>query len=263
MRFPIRSFLITASSFLIATIPVAAQRGGYGYGGGHSSAPYTGGRVGNFHGDFHSGFPSTFNGNQSYPVPPVVALQHPELRPRAAGVTGIRPGAYANSNNNSRGQGPFFSPIYSAPYLPFADYSGYYDASQQSKAEADAAAAQAQNAAVTQSLLGEQIQRLSAQIDDLKSQPSPESTPDQSAASPAATQARPDSAPPQPPVTVVLKSGHNMQVQNYAVMGQTFWDFSSQPARKIPVSSIDVPASINASNASGAEFPPITASHQP
>ena len=261
MRFPIRFFLLTASSFLIATMPAAAQRGGHGYGGGHSSAPYTGGRVGNFNGGFHSGFPSTFNGNQPYPVPPVVALQHPELRPRAAGVTGIRPGAYANSNSNSRGQVPFFSPIYSAPYLPFADYSGYYDANQQSKAEADAAAAQAQNAAVTQSLLGEQIQRLSAQIDDLKNQPSPQSTASQSTTSPPNTQAMPDPAPPQPPITVVLKGGHNMQVQNYAVMGQTFWDFSSQPARKIPLSSIDVPASVNASNASGAEFPSLTASH--
>jgi hypothetical protein len=43
-------------------------------------------------------------------------------------------------------------------------------------------------------------------------------------------------------------------------MGQTFWDFSTQPARKIPLSSINVPESINASNANGAEFPSLTAS---
>lgn len=61
-----------------------------------------------------------------------------------------------------------------------------------------------------------------------------------------------------PPVTLVLRNGEKFQVQNYAVMGQTFWDFSKQPVRKIPIGSIDLPASAKATEASGAEFPPIS-----
>lgn len=64
--------------------------------------------------------------------------------------------------------------------------------------------------------------------------------------------------PPAPPITLVLNDGHTLQVQNYAIMGSTFWDFSKQPARRIPLSSINVPASAKATEASGAEFPPIS-----
>jgi hypothetical protein len=63
---------------------------------------------------------------------------------------------------------------------------------------------------------------------------------------------------PSPPVTLVLTNGEKLQVQNYAIMGSTFWDFSKQPARRIPLSSIDVPASTKATEANGAEFPPIS-----
>jgi hypothetical protein len=63
---------------------------------------------------------------------------------------------------------------------------------------------------------------------------------------------------PSPPLTLILRNGEKLQVQNYAVMGQTFWDFSKQPARKIPIGSIDLPASAKATEASGAEFPPIS-----
>lgn len=63
---------------------------------------------------------------------------------------------------------------------------------------------------------------------------------------------------PSPPVTLVLHNGEKLQVQNYAVMGSTFWDFSKQPARRIPLSSIDLAASAKATEAAGAEFPPIS-----
>ena len=62
---------------------------------------------------------------------------------------------------------------------------------------------------------------------------------------------------PAPPVTIVLRDGQKFQVQSYAIMDQTFWDFSKQPARKIPLSSIDIPASTKATVDSGAEFPSI------
>ncbi len=104
--------------------------------------------------------------------------------------------------------------------------------------------------------LGDQVQQLSAQVDELRNRlgqsqylPAPAPQNNFSTSEP--------SSPPSPPLTVVLKNGQTLQIQNYAVMGNTFWDFSSQPVRKIPLSTIDVPASTKATEANGAEFPAI------
>ena len=255
MRFPIRLLLVAAAPVLLAS---AAQVPHGGFRAAPSGPPQAAGRI------------VSPGGGRPYPVPPSVALQHPELRPHAAGFTGIRPGAYSQSggyyyHGGRRGNhGGYLPYTYALPYVPIFSY-GDYDASQQTNAVADAVAAQAQTAATTQNLLGEQVQRLSAEVENLRNQAAAQSAPAQQdpvPTAPATPQAQhaPDPLPPQPPITVVLKNGSRVQVQNYAVMGQTFWDFSSQPARKIPVSSINVPESINASNANGAEFPSLTAS---
>ncbi|HSU30317.1 MAG TPA: hypothetical protein VLJ11_03700 [Bryobacteraceae bacterium] len=247
MRFPIRFLFLAAAPVLIAS----AGQGPRGAHGGAMGVPHTAGRIGS---------PA---GGRPYPVPPSVALQHPELRPHSAGFTGIRPGAYSQSGGYyyQRGRGGYLPYTYGLPYLPIFDY-GDYGASQQNSAIADAVAAQAQNAAATQNLLGEQVQRLSAEVENLRDQAASQPAPaQQSSPTPQAQPAPdPDPAPPRPPITVVLKNGNRVQVQNYAVMGQTFWDFTTQPARKIPVSNINVPESINASSASGAEFPALTSS---
>ncbi len=107
----------------------------------------------------------------------------------------------------------------------------------------------AEAAMLAQNSLVNQVQRLSAQVAQLQygQQPQP------------ATYGQQDSQPPPVPVTLVLRSGQQLQVQNYAVMDQTFWDFTRQPARKIPLSSIDVTASAKATQANGGEFPQLEA----
>jgi len=109
--------------------------------------------------------------------------------------------------------------------------------------------------------LGEQVRQLSAQIADLQNQigqksaaPLPPVIPD--TASPAAPGPLTD-MPQTPPVVVVLRNGKTIEVHSYAVMGDTFWDLSSQPTRKIAIGAIDVPASSKASEAKGSEFPQI------
>lgn len=57
------------------------------------------------------------------------------------------------------------------------------------------------------------------------------------------------------PITIVLKNGQTMIVQNYAIMNGLFWDFSKQNAKKIPLSEIDVEASAKATDAAGGAFP--------
>lgn len=219
-----------------------------------------------------------------YGLPQAALVGHPELQGHAAGFTGIRPGAYSNSGRYYYGNGtgnnghdrdhrrPGVVPYayYSAPFLPFFDYGDYYGSgSPQDAAAADAGSAQAQDAAVTANMLGDQVDRLSAEVESLRNQQTMQaSQPAQPAAPPTpntpyaapAPQVQ-EQAPAEPPITVVLKNGRKFQAQNYAVMGQTFWDFSSQPAHRIPMAAINVPASVTASSANGAEFPNVQASN--
>jgi hypothetical protein len=91
-----------------------------------------------------------------------------------------------------------------------------------------------------------QIEQLSNQLNAVEQQ--------QEAQPPSAQQTAPAAAPAVP-LTLVLKDGRHLQVQNYAVMDQTFWDFTSQPVKKIPLANIDIAASRQMSVANGAEFP--------
>ncbi len=141
---------------------------------------------------------------------------------------------------------------FGAPYyLPFLDgpYSNDFDSYNSSVYPSDPQG----GAPPEGGGLSEQVQQLSAQINGLQNQLAQGTRPsplrDESTSS--------SSVPPSPALTLVLTSGQTLEVQNYAVMGDTFWDFSSQPARKIPVSKIDIPASARASEANGAEFPQI------
>lgn len=134
-------------------------------------------------------------------------------------------------------------------YYPFLDYGsapygggpedGPYDPS-------------ADNELVAQNLLAEQVQRLTAELDEMKYAQQAPQQPYMQAPAPAR-----DSEPPAIPLTVVLRNGQKLEVQNYAIVDHTFWDFSKQPARKIPISSIDVSASSQATAANGGEFPAI------
>jgi hypothetical protein len=214
-----------------------------------------------------------------YNLPQAALVGHPELQGQAAGFTGIRSGAYSNSGryyygnnavNNGRdrnhGRGvvvPYA--YYSAPFLPFFDYGNSYDSgSPQDPAAADAASAQAQDAAVTANMLGDQVDRLTAEVESLRNQQATQPAQPAVPPTPSLPYAAPgpkvqERTPAEPPITVVLKNGRKFQAQNYAIMGQTFWDFSTQPAHRIPMAAINVPASVTASSANGAEFPNLQA----
>jgi hypothetical protein len=165
------------------------------------------------------------------------------LRGPASSYTGIRPGALRSYGARGRDFRRVPYPYFFAPYYyPFLDYSNsaYPDYGYDPGPDPDA-----QGAAMAQNMLGEQINRLSAEVDQLKYGP-PQAP---------AFQTREDPQPPQPPVTLVLRNGQQLKVQNFAVMDQTFWDFSSQPTRKIPIANIDIAASAKATAATGGEFP--------
>jgi len=70
-----------------------------------------------------------------------------------------------------------------------------------------------------------------------------------------APQAAPEPAPPATPVTLVLKSGQKLEVQSYAIMNGTLWDFTKQNSRRIRLADIDKPASAKATEDAGGSFP--------
>jgi hypothetical protein len=224
----------TVSLGLLALgMPMAAlaQRGGLG--AGHAGAPAA---------------RSISPGTAHFLSPPRVGTAPFGTIPPASAYTGIRPGALRSYGYRGRDfrrvpYGYFFAPY----YYPFLDYgsSAYPDYGYDPGPDPDA-----QSAAMAQNMMGDQINRLSAEVEQLKYGQAPQ-------APPYAT--REDPQPAQPPVTLVLRNGQQLKVQNYAVMDQTFWDFSTQPTRKIPIANIDVAASEKATAAAGAEFPQLDA----
>ena len=72
------------------------------------------------------------------------------------------------------------------------------------------------------------------------------------------------SAPPPPreaertevaPATVlVFRDQRKREVQNYAIVGQTLWNFAPQHTEKIPLSDLDLPATTKANDERGVDF---------
>lgn len=161
-----------------------------------------------------------------------------------------------------RGHGGGYPPVVALPqpfyYLPFTDYGlGGFDMDDNGPDDANEAPPPEPGPAegaleMNQAALANQLQQLHAEIENLKSEQPP--------AAPALPSAQPESAsaPPQTPVTLVLRNGQELKVDDYAVMNNTFWDFSNRPLRKIPLSSIDIAASEQATEASGGDFPAIS-----
>ncbi len=221
----------------------------------------------------------TATGGRPFPIAPGYAPPTGLSAPAAA-YTGIRPGAlnsggsrsrsYSGSgyyaNNGRRGRSTYgrnrsnrtypLLPFgyFAAPYYyPWLDTGAPYGDDYGPDYPPDDSGQQASMMAET--ALGQQLARLSAQIDELRNN-------QQNAQVPQAPQAAAEEPPsrPTPPITLVLRSGEQVQVRNYAVMNQTFWDFTRRPAKQIPISQIDVQASAKATEASGGDFPAIGSS---
>jgi hypothetical protein len=165
------------------------------------------------------------------------------LPPPASGISADAWRQIQRSNRFGYSQAPFgsfFAPYY-YPSFGFGDNG--YTSNQYAPPPPDPGV----QSRTMEGALTQQIRMLSDQIDQLKNAENRR----------AALQDDEDvqEATPQVPITLVLRNGQQIQVQNYAVMDHTFWDFTRQPARRIPVSNIDIEASTRATEATGAEFP--------
>ncbi len=226
---------------------------------------------------------STFTGPISGP-PPLGAAGPPPLNAAGSLRFGSVPARQNFGFQNSNGHGEVNHVpvnrhsnrnrygVIGVPYFaPFYGYdSGYYDSASDDIAPGPADNGPdpaTQQMIMNQDALGQQVQQLTSEIHDLKAQQQQQGAVppylqpnggDANATSQAA--ARPPEADAQNdvPVTLVLRSGKQLSVKNYAVTDGTFWDFSRQPAQKIPLSAIDLAASEKATAADGGEFPPLT-----
>ena len=167
----------------------------------------------------------------------------------------------------SRGRPPFgngFGGPHSSPFFfhhngrffrgwPYAGYYGYpyygypwyygndsysadsyqnYPASDYSSAYADNGREQAQ------------IDRLENEVDRLREE--------REARESQSSQAR--SRSDSQPTELVFRDKRTEEVQNYAIVGQTFWVLNALRARKIPLAELDIPATKKANDDRGVDF---------
>jgi len=78
--------------------------------------------------------------------------------------------------------------------------------------------------------------------------------PPSSTGSEETAEADPDPEPPQPPTTLVFKDGHQLEVNNYAIVSQTLYDFTPGHPRKIALSDLDLPATQKQNDDHGVVF---------
>jgi hypothetical protein len=80
----------------------------------------------------------------------------------------------------------------------------------------------------------------------------PESNPaEQAQAAPLVAEA---DTTPQPSTVLVFKDGHQVEIDNYAIVGATLYDLSQDRRWKIGLSELDLPATIKANNDRGLDF---------
>ena len=59
---------------------------------------------------------------------------------------------------------------------------------------------------------------------------------------------------PAPPTVLVFRDQRTQEVNNYAIVGRTLWNFAPQHTQKIPLSDLDLPATTKANEDRGVDF---------
>jgi hypothetical protein len=99
--------------------------------------------------------------------------------------------------------------------------------------------------------LAAQVGNLTAEVELMRQEQAQSST--HGAPTPAAP---PPSEPPPPTTVFVYRDGHQMEAQNYAMLGNTLWVFSDQQTRQFPLGDIDLTATERVNEERGVDFVP-------
>jgi hypothetical protein len=235
-----RSLIIVAFVLLAASAQLTAQHGGgHASAGGHAGSAFHGGFAGHSSGGFNGSHSGSSFAPRSYARAPSSRSSFHSYPRGYNGSTSVRIRTYGYGNCYGYGCRGRYG--YGYPW----GYAGYYDpywwwnsgSSYDQEQQYQTGLANEMNA---QSL---NEQRMRAQGDqDLyaRSAPPPPHQEERTEAAPA--------------TVLVFRDEHKQEVQNYAIVGQTLWNFNPQHTQKIPLSELDIPATTKANDERGVDF---------
>ena len=100
--------------------------------------------------------------------------------------------------------------------------------------------------------LSAEVQRLSDEVDDLRSEESRRYAEERAAA--ANSGASLSAKQPAAATVFIFRDGRRISAQSYAIAGQTLWIVTEHTARKFQVADLDASATEKANAANGVEF---------
>ncbi len=170
-------------------------------------------------------------------------------------VSGVQRGGVRFGNGFGHPSSPYFFHgrryyFRSSPYAgyygyPYSGYPGYYgDDAYSADSYQNYPPADYSSAYDDKGREQAEIDRLENEVDRLREE--------REARESSGSQARPKTEVQ--PTQLVFRDKHTEDVQNYAIVGQTFWVLDPQRARSIPLSELDIPATKKANDDRGVDF---------
>jgi hypothetical protein len=245
-----RRLLILAAFLLsISLLPVCAQRGGHG-GGGGSHGGFGGGHA--VSGGGHSFSGGGFSGSHGIAGSHMGSYGGSRFTSRAfanRGYYGNRyPGWSGGTRVTIRTRCPgCFGYGYGYPYYP---YYGFYDPFWWSDSGYDDDDANQRQMAsqMNQENLEEQQMLAQEQRDGDQDMYAPRHGPR------AAQPSQEEHAQNDPPTVLVFRDQHQREIQNYAITDGILWNFAGSHTEKIPLATLDIPATVKANDDRGIDF---------
>lgn len=251
-----RRLLLIPAFALFLAVPLWAQHGGGHAGGGHGGgfaghAGFSGGHGGGFRGG-HIGGGHVSGGMHSSPGAGRGFTHRPSFSQRGFSNSRFTHNRFRGRRVHTFGFRNNCFGFRCRGIYPWA-YGGYYDpfwwdsgSSYDEDYERDRATANEMNA---QSLNEQRMRRqedqdYQAQYNDdqgryARSAPAPSD---------------PESAAVVPSTVLIFRDQRKQEIRNYAIVGQTLWNFASQRTEKIPLSDLDLPATTKANDDRGLTF---------
>lgn len=220
---------------LLALVPALAQHGGgHGSGGGHGGGMAAhGGMSGHTSAGMHSGPGMAARGSSRGP-----AFSRPSISARNSSRNFNRFRGPVNRNFAFRGNhfGRFGLPLWGGYYDPWWWSSGSsYDSDYERQLE--------------------DAQQMDAQsLDEQRARQDPGQDQDMYARSAPAGPHQEERTEAAPATLLVFRDQHKKEVQNYAIVGQTLWNFAPQHTEKISLADLDISATTKANDERGVDF---------
>ena len=186
---------------------------------------------------FHGTPPSVTSlnfGNMPHPVHPIF---HPGF--------GFHNPAFGFNHHHGNG---FVTPIFGSFYVPYAYPVYVMDYPVDDSMAADYASRPVDRSTIdAQEMVRHELDSLRSEIEDyradLYSQRQAEQAP-----------TKPEAQEPQIPTVLVFKDGHQLEVTNYAIVGNTLYDVSGGRTKKVALAELDLPATVKQNDQRGLDF---------